>query len=632
MFHMEIMRCCVAILCVICSTYVMGVIEAPQGQTILIPGDIVTSPPSHGVAMSYGTSHLYVQYTSVAGYEGYDFMSVDGNPVTITVYSVCPTANIYANQYGGYNNIPTPTLSVLDTSFNLSTNYYRENMTYSIDLCQSPSTCGTAIPSVPLSAPTASWLDSKALNNPIYPAYDVGNEYWSLSALNCSSVAFRSNFTFASMLGCRSPGGYCVNITMQTGTPFITYSGSLYVSLRQNGWLVRKWSYPFSYRLNMYATSTATVNMDAQVSMTVTAMMDNYGLLIIISTNTVTTGAWLDEPAYDPSLYLIDVPQNVSSQTWTYRSLSLQNAYSGKYVFSWTLHPSMNLIATTVMVSLAAQIPIAMTYTLGTALFLYKDPSWSIVSNGPYGPTDPIYMATVYQGEFIYDLSLHNVWMCYSNYAGVMPSYDPTQGQWGCMNATSFMPQENIMRLVADGAMVTNDERWNLQGYPGIIVGGQQATGLKIQLTNYISKNQVYYLHVETMLTPKTRIRTRKGAQNGYGVKIANDMHSFYVATNSTPSVDVIVQPQNPVVTAILGTFMSIFMAVTISLVVAIIVSVVRKMVKKSKAIAAQTINEGNDLGVSYWDGLANQINTPHVPPKPIDDAVDWASLAKNMQ
>jgi hypothetical protein len=490
-------------------------VEVAQGQSVLVRIANVTSGPNPGtggVVSPYNSN--YVLYQAGLTYKGYDYLvGVDNQgtvvSATISVYQPCSSANEYQTQWGVLNDIPMPVVSIVDTSFTASVGYFRENMTYTIDFvkAQDSNFRSAVVPNF-YSAPTADFPN--ALNNANYGAYDNAGNLWSVSAQNCSQIRFSSNVNFTNLLSCKSPtAGYCVNVTSVAGTPFVDYTGQLVIAVYQNKDRVRTWTYPFQYRFNTYTTVLSSQEVDKLAAFKVSTDMSDAGNLGFTITSTASTSdRYLASPVFDSSLVSKASPSNAQVQVWNFESSTAQQNYIGTYTFQWTVQPDGSIVSISVGVSLSQQPVTSQTYSLSTSIQTYKDAQFTQSSSGPYDTSSPIYIATIYAGSAPFSLSVVNAWLCYPSVSDVVPQYDPSKGLYGCSVPTVAMPASNILQLYANGT-ASSDTRFSLQSFPGITVGGNPASGFKFQFTSTNVDDRIYYVHLETKLTPTVRSRRR---------------------------------------------------------------------------------------------------------------------------
>jgi Regulator of G protein signaling domain len=480
--------------------------EAASGSAVLIKAVNITTKPVVG-NVSYYAPGFYL-YSAATQFQGYDSLldKVYG-AISIAVFSPCQSSLSYVTNWGEFQEIATPVVQMVDASFSASLGYYRENLTYVIDFCRDmSSSCASKNGDNYCSAPTASFPGSLASSQ--YGAYDIATQRWLLQYDNCSTIHISSNTSFADMLSCKSGTGYCVNVSSILNTPFIEYSGSLFISMMQNSEVVRKWEYPFVYRFNSISTVLSSQSVKNQVTFSVSSYIGVSGVVIKIKSITSSPTGYLSN-ANIPSLFSLPItPSNSQTQQWEF--LSNLDSLSGRFEFSWMLNPEGSTIAITVQTSMQKQPTVSTSYSLNTALKFYKDSSYSVQSVGPFGVSDSIFVASVYEApEQLYTLKILNAWLCYPDYDSLIPEYDPARNLFGCKVATISIPQQNIIQMYSNGEVNNNETRVTISKSSISIINSKQASGFSIKVNpTAFSEDRVLYVHLETLLIPKQRGRT----------------------------------------------------------------------------------------------------------------------------
>lgn len=495
---------------------VSQVIQVQQNGTSLIP--YVTGNPVYGTISPFDWK--YSVYKAPLSYEGTDWVPTSNGTVTIEIYKDCEIQYQYIGNWGEFNSLPYPDVVSDQFNWNITVAYMRENISYSIDLCDDISSCRTRQVTGYRSAPTSTF--PYALNNATYPAYDVSNSFWSLRPGNCSTVTYSSNFTLDSLVQCKG-STYCVNAST-SGTPFIDYTGTLRVYAAKEGTMIQRWEYPFNFRYNSVAVVISSQNVLGNVRYTVTSLIDSDGkLLVRIGTTTSSSDKYLSNPILDPSLVLMQNPVNSQSQVWDYKSVSVLSVYSGSYQFSWTLVPDSVSVSIRVYISLIRQVPVPQQYTLNTKLRTYRDQGYSITSSGPFSPNDRVYVASSVPHQSLVP-DIRDVWLCYSQYPEYVPQYDPSKGLFGCKQPNTAIPASNILQLFKDGTPIS-DARFTITVNNSLFIEGYPASGFSLTLVSQVSDDRVYYVHVETRLSPRSRTRHSRES-----TEIASNIASFYVS------------------------------------------------------------------------------------------------------
>lgn len=597
----------------------------------------ITQGPSHGNVSQFMES--YVLYEPQKNYQGYDTIVYNQTATTmvianITIFEPCVTAHRYKGQWGVLYNIPMPYVTLVESNFNISLAYIRENFTYYIDLCRDGnSTCAygrffttnetssTTLLQLPpawlSSAPTATFPN--ALRHPEYGAYysmySESASVWFASASNCSAVNVQSQFSFDRLLSCRtktSPYVHCVNVSTVQDTPFIDYSGALFIRAYQNGVdLLRSWEYPFVHRFYAYTNVIADVRTQGKVAFVVSSFISSGPVLVIkIKTTTVDASSYLTNPVFNNTELVHSSEsfniQQQQVQRWEFRSISARDSFSGEFSFSWTLNPDGSNVGVIVQIALANQPTVSQNYKLNTAVKIYKDSAFTTASSGPFQSTDVIYIASMYEGSNkLYDVKISNVWLCYPRLPGVVPQYDPVKSLYGCKQASAIVPNDNILHLVKDGNIVidTNGNRWQITTHPNITVEGKSAMGIGVQFSSTALEDRIYYVHVESLLTPKeqrpspqkrkdkhnyvtmtTSLLSSAWSNSADDEAIAVDMRAFYVSREERFQE---LSKQNAVLSVMIGLIASL---VVVMITCSVIYCTVGACVHKAKQRKRKTL------------------------------------------
>lgn len=473
----------------IVSAYIIPTIDVACNSSAILPTTNVIYPNDSSIT-PYGNNTLF---TPISCYDRQ--IGIIGTPnLTVTTYVSCPTSFTYDMGWGAKNIVPQPSFSMEGLS--LSTVYARENMSYVVDMVSTfDSNVRSNIPGVYYSTPTATYPDSLYTG-----AYNMSNSYWHLAPINCSQISISSNMTLSQMFNCYSQtSGYCMTTTSENGTPFIDIGGAVYMELRQSNTSITMWTYPIQYRYNSYSTVISSTSTSSIV--TFTSFSRLIGNVLRLTITSKMSSGYLTSPTYNNSLTLISYTPLSQVQVWEFNSTS--STYIGVYAFRWIAQPSNVVVAVTVSVSLTPQTPISQTYTLGTSIHTYSDSNFSIPTYGPYDSSSPIYIASTYDGsDDIYRLSLYNMYICYAVLPSIVPSYDPSNGMYGCSRPSPSIPSSNIITLVSNGSVVS-DSRYTVS-MSSVIIGGRQAIGVSIQFASAIDDG-VYYIQADTILSPTHR-------------------------------------------------------------------------------------------------------------------------------
>jgi len=496
--------------------------------------------------------------------------------VSVSVFESCPNLFQSELQWGQQSGAPNPTVDIQYDSntqefkFDVTAAYAR-NATWVINFsefninsnqvgaatnCENRASAdfGGAFSTFWKSAPVATF--SGALGGSTYLTYPSAN-IWTLASNGCDKVKYTTTRSFSELLSCKThSGASAITSTQVSSTPFTDYTGTLFVQLVRpvdstnaaTTYQKLVWAYPFNFRFNMITNvlTTAASAKDVAVSVVSLTLNSNGNLLVKLRTE-IATG-YLTNPIVPTAAYALNVNsasanQN-SVQEWEYVSAQVQATnYNGQYRFEWTFSTGGQAVAI-INLEMKAQTLVNQAFSLNTQLATFKDLAFSQSASGPFGSGARIYVKDSLNADSTdannFVLSVTNAWLCYSDNADFIPTYNPSSGRYGCTQPIAgVMGANNIVKLIDQNSPLTT----GLQQYFGVqlhTLATTYTTGFSFLAQPLSLEPRVYYIHAETLITQKNGNKrtsvmiARADQQQGTG----NALNSVYMEGGQLPGAE----------------------------------------------------------------------------------------------
>lgn len=498
-------------------------VEIPNNAVAYLRAKDIVEGPFHGnVTVLPGRT---ISYTPDPLYQGDDYF-IDKDGITnITVYKPCPSIPL-VEEHAQNGLFPRPVLSVVNDNFEVSLPYYREEVSYILDICDPLirlSNCASNISSTYESSPSAEF--PYALGNHRYGAYNNVNSRWSMYSLNCSQIKYVSNISLSQLTRCSAPSP-CVSTVHTNGTQVI-YSGNVYVVYTQNGNPVSRWKLPFRHIFRVESNILISKSLSPLVKVYSLSIPSTEGLYIRVKTVTYDSSYYCTIASIPQYLQLKSIPANTQSQIWEFNTNESWISRCSTLIdnicwfsFSWYINPSHEKIDVRIGVSLIPINPIAIDHKVNSSLLLYTDPSFNIRRDNDIYQREVIYLTHILDTDDLHILYPHNIWVCHTR-NNVLLDYNLDTGDHGCLQEF-IVPENNRYHICRDGVF-HNSSYWNIYIYSY----NKNRIGFGIELLQ--PQDVKYYIHVESHMKSTSRRASQSLYTDMYSITVQNDISTVWI-------------------------------------------------------------------------------------------------------